>query len=154
MELFIKSPEEMDRFAILIGNCLGGGEVLELAGDVGTGKTAFTKGLAKGLGVADDVQSPSFTISRVYAARDGLELHHYDLYRLADPGIARYDIAEAVADPRVVTVIEWGETVQGVLPASRTVLTFRYGAAETERMVGLQTDDENIKEAYAAWTAK
>lgn len=151
MERIVHSLEEMNRLASRLGRCLKGGEVLELVGDVGTGKTTFTKGFAEGLGVTDDVQSPSFTISRVYRARDGLELHHYDLYRLAEPGIVQYDVAESVNDPKVVTVIEWGETVQGILPQDRTVLHFDYGEAETERRVELQTTNSELEEAYAAW---
>ncbi len=150
MERTIHSLEEMNRLAASLGGSCAGGEVVELIGDVGAGKTTFTKGFAEGLGVTDDVQSPSFTISRVYAARDGLELHHYDLYRLTEPGIVQYDVAESVQDSKVVTVIEWGGTVQGVLPAGRTTITFSYGEAETERHVKLQTDDTRLKEAYAA----
>lgn len=151
MERSIRSLEEMNRFASQLGGYLKGGEVIELTGDVGTGKTTFTKGLAEGLGVTDDVQSPSFTISRVYKARDGLELHHYDLYRLIEPGTIQYDVAESVNDPKVVTVIEWGETVEGVLPKDRIIITFRYGEAETERQVELQTTHNEQEELYAAW---
>lgn len=150
MKYTIHSLEEMNRLASGLGECCIGGEVLELVGDVGTGKTTFTKGLAKGLGVTDDVQSPSFTISRVYVARDGLELHHYDLYRLSEPGIAQYDIAESVRDPKAVTVIEWGETVHGVLPADRVVIDFRYGDAETERHIELHTKNPKFMEGYDA----
>lgn len=150
MKHTVRSLEEMNRFAVELGKRCDGGEVLELVGDVGTGKTTFTKGLASGLGVTDDVQSPSFTISRVYSARDGLELHHYDLYRLAEPGIAQYDIAESVGDAKAVTVIEWGETVHGVLPTNRTVITFRYGDAENERHIELQTNNPKLMEGYDA----
>lgn len=148
MNYVAHSLEEMNRFASELGRRCEGGEVLELVGDVGTGKTTFTKGFATGLGVTDDVQSPSFTISRFYAARDGLELHHYDLYRLVEPGIAQYDIAESVGDPKAVTVIEWGETVHGVLPANRTIIHFRYGDAETERHIELTSENPKLKEDY------
>jgi tRNA threonylcarbamoyladenosine biosynthesis protein TsaE len=151
MEHVVRTLEEMGRLAASLGERLKGGEVLELVGDIGSGKTTFTKGLAIGLAVDDDVQSPSFTISRVYSARDGLELHHYDLYRLAEPGIVQYDIAESVGNAKVVTVIEWGETVKGILPKNRTTITFRYGETETERLVELQTDNNDLKEAYATW---
>lgn len=151
MERVVQSLQEMNRLAKQLGTGCKGGEVFELVGDVGTGKTTFTKGLALGLGVTDDVQSPSFTISRVYKARDGLELHHYDLYRLAEPGIIQYDVAESVGDPKIVTVIEWGETVQGILPHGRTTVLFRYGEAETERRLELRTTNSGLEEAYAAW---
>lgn len=154
MERVVYSLEEMNSLATRIGASLKGGEVFELIGDVGTGKTAFTKGLAVGLGVTDDVQSPSFTISRVYKARDGLELHHYDLYRLAEPGIVKYDVAESVGDAKVVTVIEWGSTVEGILPEKTTRLYFHYGDTETERQLKLETTNQSLEEAYAVGTEK
>lgn len=151
MEHIVHSLDETLRLAAWLGDNLAGGEVLELVGDVGSGKTTFTKGLAKGLGVNDDVQSPSFTISRVYVARDGLELHHYDLYRLPEPGIMKYDIAESVHDPKVITVIEWGETVKGILPDSRIRIEFQSAADEDARKILLRTNDKKLEEAYAAW---
>lgn len=152
MKVALSSIEETKRLAAQIGGRLVGGEVLELRGDVGSGKTTFTKGLAEGLGVDDEVQSPSFTISRFYTARDGLELHHYDFYRLPDPGIMRYDIAESTSDARAVTVVEWAETVVGVLPENRTVLVFSYGEAEQERTVEIERPTKEMEEVYATWT--
>lgn len=99
-----------------IGALLRGGEIIELVGDVGAGKTTLTKGIAKGLGVDEDVQSPSFTISRVYDAREGLVLSHYDFYRLHDAGIMADELHETLHDPKSVTIIEWAEIVSGVLP--------------------------------------
>ena len=116
----------MKAFGARVGALVRGGEMIELIGDVGAGKTTFTKGLGEGLKVDDDVQSPSFTISREYQARDGLELHHYDFYRLNDPGVVKYELAESVANPQVITVVEWGETARDVLPDERVTLTFRY----------------------------
>ncbi len=100
--------------------------VLELVGDVGTGKTTFTRGLAQGLGLAEAVTSPSFTILKVYALPQDRSLVHYDFYRLPEPGIMAEDLAEAVADPRNVVVVEWGESVANLLPAERQILQFRY----------------------------
>lgn len=115
----------MQRFGTRIGNILTGKEVIELIGDVGAGKTTFVKGLARGLGVDEDVQSPTFTISRIYNARDGLQLAHYDFYRLNEPGILAIEIAETIADPQTVVVIEWGDIVEGVLPADRLSIRFQ-----------------------------
>lgn len=102
---------------------LGGGECIELVGDVGAGKTTFVKGLAAGLLIDEDIQSPSFTISREYGARDGLRLAHYDFYRLGDGGIMEYELAESLLDARTITVVEWGETIGAVLPEDRIRLT-------------------------------
>ena len=119
-----------------IGEQLRGGEVFELIGDVGAGKTTFVKGLAQGLGVDDEVQSPSFTISRVYDGRDNLQLVHYDFYRLSDPGIMANEVSEMVGDPQTVTVIEWAAIVEGVLPAQHYAISLT-APSETTRAIEL-----------------
>ncbi|MFZ2560144.1 MAG: tRNA (adenosine(37)-N6)-threonylcarbamoyltransferase complex ATPase subunit type 1 TsaE [Candidatus Nanoperiomorbaceae bacterium] len=104
-----------------LGAKLRGGEIIELIGDLGAGKTTLAKGLARGLGITDQIHSPTFTIALNYAARDGLELNHYDFYRLNDPGIMVDEIRESSADPHNVTLIEWGESVRDFLPRERTI---------------------------------
>jgi len=109
-----------------VGAALRGGEVFELVGDIGAGKTTFVKGLARGLKITDDVQSPSFTINRHYHGRDGLTLNHYDFYRLADAGIMSIEIAESLTEPKNVVIVEWGESVRDVLPAERIGVKITY----------------------------
>lgn len=106
----------MMKFGAEIGAGLLGGESIILTGDVGAGKTVFTKGLAQGLEINDDVQSPTFTISRVYSGRDGLQLAHYDFYRLSEPGIMKDELHESLLDPQTITVIEWADIVESVVP--------------------------------------
>ena len=91
---------------------------IELVGDVGAGKTAFTKGLARGLEIAEEITSPTFTISKVYENSRGQKLVHYDFYRLENPGIMVEDLFENLQDPQTVTVIEWADTVSEILPAN------------------------------------
>lgn len=105
-----------------IGGLLRGGEVLALNGDVGSGKTTFTKALAAGMGITDVVQSPTFTIERIYEAPHQLRLAHYDFYRLTDPGIMREQLAESITALGYVVVIEWNEIVQDVLTAPDTII--------------------------------
>ncbi len=111
----ISSSEDMISFGQELGNSLKGGEVIELIGDVGAGKTTFTKGLAKSLGITDEIQSPTFTISRVYEGAKN-NLVHYDFYRLNDAGIMAIEMQDVIDDPNNITVIEWGESVREVLP--------------------------------------
>lgn len=122
----VNDETEMMAIGRVLGERFRGGEVLELVGDVGAGKTTLVKGVGQGLRVDDDVQSPSFTISRVYEARDGLELHHYDFYRLQDAGVMQYELAESIGNPKAVTVVEWADTVHDVLPDDRVVIQLRY----------------------------
>jgi hydrolase, P-loop family len=92
--------------------------VIELVGDVGAGKTTFTKGLARGLEITEEITSPTFTISKVYKNSRGQKLVHYDFYRLENPGIMVEDLFENLQDPQTVTVIEWADTVSEILPAN------------------------------------
>ena len=119
MIIEVHSEAEMKALGQRLGGFLYGGEVIELVGDVGAGKTTLTKGLAAGLGVDEDVQSPSFTISRVYDTPSELRLSHYDFYRLQDAGIMADELHETVNDPKSITIIEWAEIVSGVLPNDR-----------------------------------
>lgn len=116
MELTVNSERELRAFGTQLGATLMGGEVIELIGDVGAGKTTLVKAIAAGMGVTDDVGSPSYTLSQLYEAPHGLRLAHYDFYRLDDPGIMADEISETVSDPRIVTAIEWGDMVAGVMP--------------------------------------
>ncbi len=142
MIIEVANEQETKNIAEAIGRSLIGGEVIELIGDVGAGKTTFTKGLARGLGVQDEVQSPSFTISRVYDARDGLLVSHYDFYRLTDAGIMKNELIEASQDDKMITVIEWADIVESVLPEKR--LTIRFEAtSESGRII---TIPDTLKE--------
>jgi len=134
MIIEVKNEQETKELAEKLGKNLKGGEVFELVGDVGAGKTTFVKGLAKGFGVTDDVLSPTFTISRVYTARDDLELVHYDFYRLTDPGVMLNELSEMVHNNKVVTIIEWADIVEGVLPADHFTVTFE-SPTETSRKI-------------------
>jgi tRNA threonylcarbamoyladenosine biosynthesis protein TsaE len=119
MIIEVQSESDMKKLGERIGRLLRGGEVIELIGDVGAGKTTFTKGLARGLQINEDVQSPSFTISRVYAARDNLQLAHYDFYRLSDAGIMVHELNDAVQDSQTITIVEWAAAVEHVLSDDR-----------------------------------
>ena len=124
------------------GRLVCGGEVFELIGDVGAGKTTFTKGLARGLGVHETVQSPTFTISREYDGRDGLRLAHYDFYRLDNAGIMSDELSETVNDSKTVTVIEWADTVKAVVPPGRIAIYITLDEAdEQQRVVRVESSD-------------
>ncbi len=144
MFIEVKSESEMKTLGAAIGGRLLGGEIIELVGDVGAGKTTLTKGIAVGLAIAEYVQSPSFTINRVYDGRDNLTLSHYDFYRLNDAGIMANELEEVTADPSVITVIEWAEVVESALQADR--LTIKISSlSETTRKLELIAGGTNSR---------
>jgi len=144
MIIEVTHEDEMKAFGKRLGSKLSGGEVIELVGDVGAGKTTLTKGIAVGLGIEEDVQSPSFTISRVYDARDELRLAHYDFYRLHDAGIMADELRETIHDPRSVTILEWANVVEGVLPEKRLTIQITT-PTETTRQLTLSGDNELLE---------
>jgi tRNA threonylcarbamoyladenosine biosynthesis protein TsaE len=93
---------------------LSEGDVISLSGDLGAGKTVFTKGLAEGLSISEPVTSPTFTIIKEYSGR--LPLYHFDVYRLSDPneldalGVDEYFYGDGVS------VVEWGDKVEELMP--------------------------------------
>ncbi len=130
----VKSELHMQQLGERLGQLLQGNEVIELIGDVGAGKTTLVRGLARGLGAIETVQSPSFTVSRLYDLGEGRRLAHYDFYRLVDPGIMVDELAETIGTHGTVVVIEWAAVVEQVLPGDRLTITIT-SPSPTERVL-------------------
>lgn len=115
----VNSPEETEAFAVKLAKKLEPGDLLTLEGGLGAGKTTFTKGLAKGLGIKKMVNSPTFTILKQYSGN--LELNHFDVYRLEnsdeDIGFDELFASEAVS------VVEWAQFIEDYLPDERLEIT-------------------------------
>lgn len=97
-----------------IGEKLKGGEVFLLKGDLGFGKTNFVKGIVAGVGIEDEVTSPSFTITNVYKGAK-LNIYHIDLYRLPDAGLMKHEIQELIQDNSNIIFIEWPGAIEEYL---------------------------------------
>ena len=130
----IKSEQEMLEFGQDFANQKiqqnsSGAILIELVGDVGAGKTTFTRSLAQGLGVKEPITSPSFTISKSYALPGGGNLVHYDFYRLSDPGLMIDDLQENLQNPHNIIVVEWGESLAEFLPKNHLKIHIAYTEA-------------------------
>lgn len=134
-----RSPEETEQLGARVGEKLQGGEVIALFGGLGMGKTAFTRGLAAGLGISSGVSSPTFALVHDYTGR--LTVHHFDMYRvdgwddLYSTGYFDY------LDTADVLVIEWSENIESALPENAIRITVSRGEGEDERqfvMEGLE----------------
>ncbi|MCI6605378.1 MAG: tRNA (adenosine(37)-N6)-threonylcarbamoyltransferase complex ATPase subunit type 1 TsaE [Clostridiales bacterium] len=120
MEFLTHSPDETQRVGAALAKTLCGGEVIAFLGDLGAGKTAFTRGLAEGLGVTDAVTSPTYTIVNEYLT-GRLPLFHFDMYRLGSSE-ELFDIGwEDYLARGGVCAVEWSENVQDALEAPITV---------------------------------
>ncbi len=134
------SPEETRQLAAGLAEKLGPGSVLALRGPLGSGKTCFAQGCARGLGVEERyITSPTFVLVREYRGR--LPFYHVDLYRLSPgPEISLLGLEEYI-DGEGVTAIEWAEKLDGALPP-RTVEVFMDSAGETAREVSIKVPGE------------
>lgn len=138
--MIIKSEQEMLNFGKEFASRIieqNGPIVIELIGDVGAGKTTFTRGLAKGLGIKEEITSPSFTISKSYSfkTKNGEKtLTHYDFYRLSDPGLMIEDLNENLKSPKNITIIEWGESVKNILPDDRYIIKIDYNETDSRNL--------------------
>lgn len=114
MKFITRNEKETYELGIRLGEILTGGMVLSLNGDLGAGKTHFTKGIAVGLTIEDYITSPSFTILNEYEGR--LPLHHFDVYRIDDID-EMYEIGfEEYLFGDGICVVEWGDIVRDMLP--------------------------------------
>jgi tRNA threonylcarbamoyladenosine biosynthesis protein TsaE len=130
-----KSPEQTMHLGQICGELLTQGTVIALMGDLGTGKTVFVKGVAKGVGVADEreVTSPSFVLVNEYQGR--FPVCHIDLYRLhREREIEDLGWEELISTPGV-TLIEWAEKVLRVLPEERTDVHFEWVSAVERTLI-------------------
>ena len=125
-----------------IGQQLAAGDVLVLDGDLGAGKTTFTKGLAKGLEIPDIIKSPTFTIIHEY--HDGrLPLYHMDAYRLENGGAEDLGLEEYF-DSDGVSVVEWAEFVADELPADFLAIHFRRPEDESKRVLEFEPHGDHF----------
>lgn len=120
MQFITKSPEETERLGERLGKMLRGGEVIAYLGDLGAGKTAFTRGLARGLGISMRVTSPTYTIVNEYTG-GRLPLFHFDMYRLGSSD-ELFDIGwEDYLLRGGVCAVEWSENVRDAMEDAITV---------------------------------
>lgn len=121
LKFVTESVEETAEIGEQLGRLLNTGNIICLSGDLGAGKTALTKGIAKGLGVEDYVTSPTYTIINEYQGR--LPLYHFDVYRLNDVeemyelGYEEYFFGDGVV------VLEWADVVRDIIPKERLWIT-------------------------------
>jgi tRNA threonylcarbamoyladenosine biosynthesis protein TsaE len=131
-----KSADDTRELGAAVASVVTKGDVVLLAGDLGAGKTTLTQGFARGLGVTDQVTSPTFVLMHPYEGR--LPLVHVDAYRLEQlQEVIDLGLPEML-DDGAVAVIEWGDVVAPVLPPDFLELRLEYRESEDERAVRLR----------------
>jgi tRNA threonylcarbamoyladenosine biosynthesis protein TsaE len=145
LRVLSRSEEATLRLGQALAGGLRPGVVLALHGDLGTGKTVLTRGLARGLGIVEPVTSPTFSVVQEYPRADGTFLFHLDLYRISGEAAAlAFGIEEYLFALDGVTVVEWPERIAGLLgfPGGlrRTLRVYLSHEADGVRCIELPTD--------------
>ena len=132
------SPDETEKIAYEFSSRLKPGDVVCMYGELGAGKTAFVRGIARGLGIEDHITSPTFTIVNEYFGK--MPLYHFDVYRIADAD-EMYEIGyEEYIDGNGVSVIEWPQLITDILPQSyySVKIDRNYEAGENSRIITIE----------------
>jgi tRNA threonylcarbamoyladenosine biosynthesis protein TsaE len=150
--MFVKvshSSKNTWELAKSLASKLYAGDVISLSGDLGAGKTVFTKGLAAGLGIKEPVTSPTFTIVKEYEGR--LSLYHFDVYRLDNPleldelGVDEYFYSKGVS------VVEWGDKVAELIPDNHLEVKIIRLVDDEFRRIEIEAVGEFWNERVEAW---
>lgn len=149
--------EETRALAGALSSLAAPGDLILLAGELGAGKTAFAQGFGAGLGIDDQITSPTFTLARHYQGR--LALHHVDVYRLErfsemqDVGISE------LLDSGGVLLIEWGDAIAPALPSDYLEVRLTYGDGDDDRELELEcvggawsARSQRVGETIAPWS--
>jgi tRNA threonylcarbamoyladenosine biosynthesis protein TsaE len=116
--------KETQKLGYDFAGALQKGEVICLYGELGSGKTTFTQGLAQGLGIKNRIISPTFVIIRSHSLKSGM-FYHVDLYRIeTEKDIENLGLEEIMNDPKNIVVIEWAEKLKSLLPKNRIEIKF------------------------------
>lgn len=140
-EVITYSPEETLELGVKLGSLLRPGNVITLEGELGAGKTTLTKGIAKGIGVDDNIKSPTFTIVKEYKGK--YPFYHMDVYRLEDSdediGFLEYFHGDGI------TVVEWASFITDYLPDETLDIKIDYGEDES-RVIKFTANSDYYKE--------
>ena len=136
MIFYCKSEEETQTLAKKLARSIGPGTIISLIGDLGSGKTTFTKGFAKQMGIKDHVASPTFKLISEYNG-EKYKLNHIDAYRMNGPkDFLNIGGEEYLLTKKNITIIEWGDLLNDILPTRTiTVNFYRIKSKEKSRKI-------------------
>lgn len=132
------SAEETTQAGISLASSLSGGDIVALYGDLGSGKTTFVQGIAKGLGITQRIVSPTFIILKTHTVDNKSDLdtfYHADLYRIETAkDIESIGLKEIFTDKNAILVMEWPEKIEEILPKHTKKIRFSY-ISDTDRQI-------------------
>ena len=126
-KIITSSYAETEEVGFKLAQTLGFGSVVLLYGNLGAGKTVFSRGFARGLGITEPVSSPTYTIVQEYDIPGGGRLYHLDLYRISGVESAlAFGVDEFIDDSRAINLIEWPMRIDGILPDNCIKVTLNH----------------------------
>lgn len=129
------SEEETEAEGFRLAQTLSAGDTVLLRGNLGAGKTVFSRGFARGLGITEPVSSPTYTIVQEYELPQSGRLYHLDLYRITDVNAAlAFGVDEFLDDPRGIALVEWPDRINGILPEQAVCIEIEH-LSDTERRI-------------------
>lgn len=143
------SEVQTRRLGERLGPLLQPGDVVCLQGPLGSGKTRFVQGVGRGLGIEDNIISPTYTIANEHRSPSGLVLYHLDFYRLSDRDFPGFDAEEYIGGDGVA-IVEWPERAPHLVPPENLWVTFRH-VGETKRGLWLRSSGERYRELLRAF---
>jgi len=143
-KILSKSVSQTEKIASSLAKKLKGAEIIALYGDLGAGKTAFTKGLTEALKVnVDDVHSPTFTLLNEYNGK--YKIYHFDMYRINSfEGLYSLGFFDFIGNGVIIT--EWSENIDKLLPESAIKIHIEYGQKENERILKFENCEVDFNE--------
>lgn len=139
MKKYISNSEtETEAIGVEVARSLPRGSVVLLDGDLGAGKTVFSRGFARALGIDEPVSSPTYTIVQEYELPEKGRLYHLDLYRISgvDAALA-FGVDEFLNDPSSYALVEWPERITGILPDNAVHITLKH-IGENQREITVE----------------
>ncbi|MEA2092508.1 MAG: tRNA (adenosine(37)-N6)-threonylcarbamoyltransferase complex ATPase subunit type 1 TsaE [Patescibacteria group bacterium] len=145
-EITTNSPEETKKIGFLMGKKALEKEkfFLSLSGDLGGGKTTFTQGFAKGVGVEEDITSPTFLVFKKYKTKNNRHFYHLDAYRIEDKDLSILGFQEIIENEKNIVVVEWGENIKKSLPEETVKIHFEFKDKKARKLI-IQGDSDIIK---------
>ena len=134
-EFITSSEEETENIGKSLAMSLSKGDSVLLRGNLGAGKTVFSRGFARGLGITEPVSSPTYTIVQEYELPDGGRLYHLDLYRISGVNAAlAFGVDEFLDDPQGISLIEWPDRIDGILPENAVCVEIEHPSDSERRL--------------------
>lgn len=147
MKKYIKDVNEMNKFAQILGENLKRGDLVDLIGDLGAGKTTLVQGMKKVFNIEENINSPTFSIVNIYEG--DMKIYHLDLYRFErEEEIEQLDYLEYFYPEEGISFLEWSENVKSYLPNERIKIYISYD--KDGRVIEIKEDNEREKELVEA----